>query len=121
MIRRPPRSTLFPYTTLFRSGIGEVPNVGADDGFAVAFALQDLLTRVAVVQTAQAGMVHGVRAELHQPTGAHLADHCLRQCIAVAQRTEINAIAFPQLLAGTLDLLRLADPEDRKNTGIGLT
>src|SRR3712207_7865806 len=32
MIRRPPRSTLFPYTTLFRSGCGEVfkernPNV----------------------------------------------------------------------------------------------
>src|SRR3989449_9839561 len=26
MIRRPPRSTLFPYTTLFRSGIG--PDVG---------------------------------------------------------------------------------------------
>src|SRR2546427_9562367 len=24
MIRRPPRSTLFPYTTLFRSGIGAV-------------------------------------------------------------------------------------------------
>src|SRR2546429_6202702 len=23
MIRRPPRSTLFPYTTLFRSGVGE--------------------------------------------------------------------------------------------------
>src|SRR3712207_8842342 len=26
MIRRPPRSTLFPYTTLFRSGIGERQN-----------------------------------------------------------------------------------------------
>src|SRR2546426_4137108 len=26
MIRRPPRSTLFPYTTLFRSrGVGEIP------------------------------------------------------------------------------------------------
>src|SRR2546425_1501709 len=25
MIRRPPRSTLFPYTTLFRSGYGESP------------------------------------------------------------------------------------------------
>src|SRR3712207_7023115 len=25
MIRRPPRSTLFPYTTLFRSAIGEQP------------------------------------------------------------------------------------------------
>src|SRR3712207_7135954 len=24
MIRRPPRSTLFPYTTLFRSGVGQV-------------------------------------------------------------------------------------------------
>src|SRR6266498_6046779 len=24
MIRRPPRSTLFPYTTLFRSGIGRI-------------------------------------------------------------------------------------------------
>src|SRR5256885_3786757 len=27
MIRRPPRSTLFPYTTLFRSGRGEPPHV----------------------------------------------------------------------------------------------
>src|ERR1051326_9258423 len=26
MIRRPPRSTLFPYTTLFRSGWGEGPD-----------------------------------------------------------------------------------------------
>src|SRR3712207_7289335 len=27
MIRRPPRSTLFPYTTLFRSGIGSCGDV----------------------------------------------------------------------------------------------
>src|SRR3712207_8426707 len=27
MIRRPPRSTLFPYTTLFRSLIGHAPSV----------------------------------------------------------------------------------------------
>src|SRR2546427_8652970 len=27
MIRRPPRSTLFPYTTLFRSWVFEPPNV----------------------------------------------------------------------------------------------
>src|SRR3712207_7067097 len=26
MIRRPPRSTLFPYTTLFRSDVAEVPD-----------------------------------------------------------------------------------------------
>src|SRR3712207_9160133 len=28
MIRRPPRSTLFPYTTLFRSRLGEGPSRG---------------------------------------------------------------------------------------------
>src|SRR2546429_5533898 len=32
MIRRPPRSTLFPYTTLFRSAFGEV--LDADMGVA---------------------------------------------------------------------------------------
>src|SRR3712207_8413978 len=31
MIRRPPRSTLFPYTTLFRSGMVGTAGVGADD------------------------------------------------------------------------------------------
>src|SRR3989441_9098104 len=30
MIRRPPRSTLFPYTTLFRSLLGDVLRGGAD-------------------------------------------------------------------------------------------
>src|SRR3712207_7265202 len=35
MIRRPPRSTLFPYTTLFRSGVGpgvKSQEVGLGDG-----------------------------------------------------------------------------------------
>src|SRR2546430_17685561 len=32
MIRRPPRSTLFPYTTLFRSLVRSVPHGGADPG-----------------------------------------------------------------------------------------
>src|SRR2546427_2396249 len=32
MIRRPPRSTLFPYTTLFRSAHGEAPgHIGLED------------------------------------------------------------------------------------------
>src|SRR5258707_9148393 len=33
MIRRPPRSTLFPYTTLFRSAVGDVGH--RDDGVVV--------------------------------------------------------------------------------------
>src|SRR3712207_6917751 len=42
MIRRPPRSTLFPYTTLFRSceggrqGAGHDPDDGADDARSVS-------------------------------------------------------------------------------------
>src|SRR3989441_13372139 len=44
MIRRPPRSTLFPYTTLFRSLLGDF--VSADDGTglvhtAIAFGEDD--------------------------------------------------------------------------------
>src|SRR3712207_8989593 len=35
MIRRPPRSTLFPYTTLFRSAFGEIHHVD-DDGADLA-------------------------------------------------------------------------------------
>src|SRR3712207_6895081 len=34
MIRRPPRSTLFPYTTLFRSGLLEVVHEGNPGGRA---------------------------------------------------------------------------------------
>src|SRR5438034_11797509 len=41
MIRRPPRSTLFPYTTLFRSEAGEPP--GALAGCAIALAGPDAL------------------------------------------------------------------------------
>src|SRR3712207_8844941 len=32
MIRRPPRSTLFPYTTLFRSGVGAPLGAAVFDG-----------------------------------------------------------------------------------------
>src|SRR3712207_7375421 len=37
MIRRPPRSTLFPYTTLFRSSAGEL-SASSDEVFAHAIA-----------------------------------------------------------------------------------
>src|SRR2546422_5038225 len=41
MIRRPPRSTLFPYTTLFRSAIDHDPDYAlAYSGLSDAYALQ---------------------------------------------------------------------------------
>src|SRR3712207_7225414 len=53
MIRRPPRSTLFPYTTLFRSGVGE----GAD-GDDVDAGLGDGANRVEA--DAAGGFEHGL-------------------------------------------------------------
>src|SRR3712207_8000386 len=40
MIRRPPRSTLFPYTTLFRSVAEPVDAIGLDEGGLQAGDLQ---------------------------------------------------------------------------------
>src|SRR5260370_305809 len=39
MIRRPPRSTLFPYTTLFRSVLNQMVADGAIDDYALAGAV----------------------------------------------------------------------------------
>src|SRR5437667_2933162 len=41
MIRRPPRSTLFPYTTLFRSGIRLPPGLGKLGSSTQAFTAPD--------------------------------------------------------------------------------
>src|SRR2546422_7173586 len=41
MIRRPPRSTLFPYTTLFRSGRPEEVDADSGDEMAAGHRLDD--------------------------------------------------------------------------------
>src|SRR3712207_8528695 len=67
MIRRPPRSTLFPYTTLFRSELGladQAVAVGVDaDGLAADQLLQDL--RVAGRAVGVHEVVGGERSEEH--------------------------------------------------------
>src|SRR2546422_1288393 len=44
MIRRPPRSTLFPYTTLFRSGVAQPLENQLGDGAGAASQVDDLTT-----------------------------------------------------------------------------
>src|SRR2546425_5915738 len=71
MIRRPPRSTLFPYTTLFRSGLGEVALEGtrhdeADNGKQHHRAIDArCIGVVALVVMAQSAQKHGERSEEH--------------------------------------------------------
>src|SRR5437867_9434643 len=55
MSRRPPRSTLFPYTTLFRSGLGPAERLG-DHGRPV---------RIARRQVGAAQVIAGDRSEEH--------------------------------------------------------
>src|SRR3712207_7150166 len=49
MIRRPPRSTLFPYTTLFRSAVVGLP-AAAQGGFEVERVIGDLGQWVGAVE-----------------------------------------------------------------------
>src|SRR2546427_7248591 len=53
MIRRPPRSTLFPYTTLFRS-IGQALAKVAADRFATAAAFAEALQAAMTTAASQA-------------------------------------------------------------------
>src|SRR3989475_10859063 len=55
MIRRPPRSTLFPYTTLFRSHVAE----RLADGAAVGAPDEDVHTLVERLLSAEVGAVAG--------------------------------------------------------------
>src|SRR3712207_8274483 len=58
MIRRPPRSTLFPYTTLFRS-LGE-PRVGRRRGAKVPLEVGYHLADVLVGQALDRPLEHGL-------------------------------------------------------------
>src|SRR3712207_9493198 len=82
MIRRPPRSTLFPYTTLFRSVEGDaVVRVGAEEeglGRAQAVARRGVVLPEhgdALLREVPARLVEGhVELEVGRLVGARLAE-----------------------------------------------
>src|SRR3712207_9470313 len=82
MIRRPPRSTLFPYTTLFRSGVGAgLEDVGAvgdavEQGFAEPGVRDDLgpLGERQVGGQDDGGFFGALRDHLEQELGADLGE-----------------------------------------------
>src|ERR1035441_10056180 len=81
MIRRPPRSTLFPYTTLFRSGLGDTPvpvtvTCGALPALlanAIVAEREPATVGVNVVARSQLLPVGSVRPFAHAPVGEVIA------------------------------------------------
>src|SRR5256885_13072156 len=97
MIRRPPRSTLFPYTTLFRSVVhGEIDgHLAAADLIVIGTpmaALREWLGRLQHVPAPVAWLCKGFEAV---PAGASAAAHGL-------MAHEVCAEVAPDLLCGVL-------------------
>src|SRR5256714_10378777 len=116
MIRRPPRSTLFPYTTLFRSR----PDVGAEEVAAVAEVLESgQLTMGRRVPEFEAGLAAacGVEHAVAVSSGTaalHLA--VLAVGLGPGDEVLVPAYTFPSTanvvaLAGATPVLVDVDPE----------
>src|SRR5258708_21909863 len=65
MIRGPPRSTLFPYTTLFRSGAGLLPSRHARPAESFRFSTSPFSLGIASGYPTPDGMVLWTRSEEH--------------------------------------------------------
>src|SRR5256885_6992309 len=86
MIRRPPRSTLFPYTTLFRSG-PELPGdkVAIEDGVKAG-------EKVAAQVTDQ--VADGARVERSEEHTSELQSPCNLVCRLLLEKKKNNADRF---------------------------
>src|SRR5256886_13052722 len=98
MIRRPPRSTLFPYTTLFRSEMWENPRRGYDQIVVKAFinliGIYPVGTCV-ILDTYEVALVHSANPDV---------THVHRPVVRIVTTPE-GGIQHPGFLA-----------EDRKST-----
>src|SRR5260370_24239900 len=87
MIRRPPRSTLFPYTTLFRSETGKVDELSRQG-------------RHLTLAEGAAALVHELRSEEHT---SELQSHLNLVCRLLLEKKKKSAV--------TPDLARLPHAE----------
>src|SRR2546430_1827604 len=108
MIRRPPRSTLFPYTTLFRS---RYKALTAEGGGEPSEAMRERVDRARTVQRERFANRPGIYANAHmapRDIRAHCrasdgADALLKTAIT---RPGLSARAYPRHLANALDVAR---------------
>src|SRR2546422_7329052 len=93
MIRRPPRSTLFPYTTLFRSGGGGADRSSAEarqDGAVAAIAGRRGIEEVGVVLDHDGAEVGGGRSEEHT---SELQSRLHLVCRLLLEKKKYNHVA----------------------------
>src|SRR3712207_7400981 len=100
MIRRPPRSTLFPYTTLFRS-VGVAPGaVVASDGSGLS--VLDSITPRAMVQLLSyahgapwASAFHASRSEEHTSEFQSRQYLVCRLLLEIKKQNTLSPFSFP--------------------------
>src|SRR5690242_21054005 len=94
MIRRPPRSTLFPYTTLFRStpqpredgAQGDVPtHIRTPDGEELPVFGEDLATEI--------GRRYGARSEEPRLNSSHMSISYAVFCLKKKKKNNMNKIS----------------------------
>src|SRR3712207_7938176 len=101
MIRRPPRSTLFPYTTLFRSA-----DLGDAERRLLAGELQDVLEVDEDALGRLGPQVGDGAALLHRP------DRRLEHEVEVARLGQVARLELPGMLGGLLRAGELARSEE---------
>src|SRR3712207_9343677 len=108
MIRRPPRSTLFPYTTLFRSEAGRLDLVGPGE--------------LRVLEPAETAEAQGValfgarrpdHVDLHRIAGVRAQER--RVGIPVHPRAERRGVGSPATRRAVVDPGPSLHPGDRKS------
>src|SRR2546430_11732739 len=117
MIRRPPRSTLFPYTTLFRSPSAIVGRECGVITFCRAQCRAEILPMAGVI-----GLELGERVE--HPHRVLVATARMQDHAEHAERPRVPAFDGERLQAfgfggGGLTLLEGLQPELRQRVGIG--
>src|SRR5256885_5403858 len=96
MIRRPPRSTLFPYTTLFRSRI-EGPAAALLTGERTALNIMQRLSGVATLTKAFVDRVEGTAARIVDRSEEHtseLQSPCNLVCRLLLEKKKRNKISI---------------------------
>src|SRR6266571_8084751 len=94
MIRRPPRSTLFPYTTLFRSAVRKRPGmyIGSTDGRGLMHCLWEIIDNG--VDEALGGHCTSIEVVLHPDGSAEVRDNGRGIPVDVEPKTGLSGVAL---------------------------